>query len=258
MNSSAAPSPPLDFLIVGAGISGIGMAAHLTRDCPDKTYAILERREQLGGTWDLFRYPGVRSDSDMYTLGYEFAPWRDDHSIAQGATILSYLEEVARAHRIHPHIHFRRSATSADWDGDAGLWTVRAETDDGRCEMHQARFIFFASGYYDYDSAHEAAIPGLESFNGDVLHPQFWPGDFDSTLKRIVVIGSGATAATLVPALCADAESVTMLQRTPTWYISAPSRDTIARALRRVLPERWAYALIRIKNSRLQQMFVNR
>ncbi|MEZ5743653.1 MAG: NAD(P)/FAD-dependent oxidoreductase [Sphingomonadaceae bacterium] len=254
-----APLPePLDLLIVGAGISGIGMAAHLTRKCPGKSYAILERRERLGGTWDLFRYPGVRSDSDMYTLGYEFEPWRDGKSIAEGETILAYLESVAEQYDIPSHIRFGRTVLSADWDGEAGLWTVEADTEEGSREQHRARFLFFASGYYDYDSPYEAPIPGLDSFAGDVLHPQFWPREFDATGKRIAVIGSGATAATVVPALAKDAASVTMLQRTPTWYISSPAHDMIANGLRRILPEKLAYALTRAKNSRLQQMFIHR
>ena len=258
MSETAPSDEPLDLLIVGAGISGIGMAAHFTRCLPGKRYVILERRSALGGTWDLFRYPGVRSDSDMFTLGYAFAPWEAAESIAQGETIRNYLHSVAESHDIPAHVRFGQTVRAADWDDVAGLWTVEAEDSDGSRSLHRARFVFFGSGYYDYDQPYEAEIPRLGDFTGDVLHPQFWPDDFEADGKRIVVIGSGATAATIVPALADRGAAVTMLQRTPTWFFAQPARDRIANALRRVLPERLAHALIRSKNSRLQDLFIKR
>jgi monooxygenase len=253
-SSNPDSAEPLDVLIVGAGISGIGMAAHLTRKCPGKRFAIVERRQRPGGTWDVFRYPGVRSDSDMFTLGYEFAPWRDDRSIAGGEAILAYLGKVIEERGLLRHIRFGQTVTSADWDSGAGVWTVRME--DGATLA--ARFLFLGTGYYDYDDAHDAGIPGLDRFQGATLHPQFWPDDFDCTGRNIVVIGSGATAASLVPALASTAASVTMLQRTPSWYITRPSRDRVASWFRRLLPARAAHALARIKNVRMQTYLVSK
>ena len=249
--------PPLDTLIIGAGISGIGMAAHLAQECPGKSYAILEQRENLGGTWDLFRYPGVRSDSDMYTLGYAFAPWREDRSIAPGETIRAYLARVAGEHGIAERIHHGRKVLSANWDSAAALWRIEAQGPDGP-ESWSARFLFMGTGYYDYDAAHDAEIPGLNQFGGAVVHPQFWPDNFDYTGKRAIVIGSGATAVTIVPAMAATAAHVTMLQRTPTWYISQPAKDGLANALRRMIPEKWAYALIRLRNRLIGQFLFRR
>jgi cation diffusion facilitator CzcD-associated flavoprotein CzcO len=243
---------PLDVLIVGAGISGIGMAAHLTRNCPGKRFAIIERRSAAGGTWDLFRYPGVRSDSDMFTLGYAFAPWRQDRSIVGGEAILSYLGEVIDSHGIRDRIHFGQTVVSADWDSRAALWTIRLEDGHASAATLTARFLFVGSGYYDYDAPHDPQIPGTESFGGQTIHPQFWPEDLDVTGKRVVIIGSGATAATLVPAVADKAAQVTMLQRTPSWYITRPARDGVAAWLRKLLPAKAAYALTRLKNVRMQ------
>ena len=248
---------PLDVLIVGAGISGIGMAAHLAMDAPAKTYALLERRARLGGTWDLFRYPGVRSDSDMFTLGFAFAPWRAERSIAAGETIRDYLEQVAAEHGVAERIHYGRKVIAADWDSAAGLWRVSAEGPDGP-ETHQARFLFMGSGYYDHDNPHDPGIPGLERFAGTVVHPQFWPEGLEWAGKRVVVIGSGATAATVVPAMAASAAHVTMLQRTPTWYVAQAATDRLANVVRRVLPARWAYALIRRRNWALNAFLFKR
>ncbi len=254
MTASATPADLLDMVIIGAGISGIGMAAHLGMSCPGKRYAILERRAALGGTWDLFRYPGVRSDSDMFTLGYSFAPWRSDHAIASGETIRAYLQEVADQRGITPHIRFGAHVLGADWDSAAACWSVQLASG----ETVWARFLFLGSGYYDHDRPHEPAIPGLDRFAGQVLHPQFWPEDFDATGKRIVVIGSGATAATLVPALASQATHVTMLQRTPSWYLPMPTNDRFVRMARRLLPASWAHALIHFRNVRMQAMLVRR
>ncbi|MBW8754672.1 MAG: NAD(P)/FAD-dependent oxidoreductase, partial [Sphingomonadales bacterium] len=228
------------------------MAAHLARSCPGKRYAIVERRAQPGGTWDLFRYPGVRSDSDMFTLGYAFAPWRQDRSIVGGEAILGYLDEVLDGHAIRERIRFGQTVVAADWDSRSGLWTARLEDEAGRVTTLAARFLFVASGYYDYDVPHDAELPGLDSFGGLTIHPQFWPENIDYRGKKIVVIGSGATAATLVPALAGTAAKVTMLQRTPSWYITRPARDGFAAWLRRLLPAKAAYALTRLKNVRMQ------
>lgn len=254
----AAPSDPLpphatvDVLIVGAGISGIGMAARMARSCPTRSYAIIEQRAQPGGTWDLFRYPGVRSDSDMHTLGFSFAPWMDDDAIAGGNRILAYLRQVMDEHNIQPHIRFATKVVSADFNSAAGLWHVVLEQDGQRSIMH-AKILYLAAGYYDHDHPHDPLAPDAARFNGPVIHPQFWPEKLDYKGKRIIVIGSGATSVTLVPALAAGgAGHVTMLQRTPTWMVSLPAHDRLARVARKFLPERTAARLVRAKNVRLQ------
>ena len=243
----------VDMLIVGAGISGIGMAVHLRDKCPGKTYAILERRDDLGGTWDLFRYPGVRSDSDMHTLGFEFEPWRHEKSIADGPAILEYLNKIVDDRDIRRHIRFGQKVLAADWDSAAARWTVTLDNGDGKTRRMTGKFLFLGAGYYDYDSPYDAQIPGRESFAGTIVHPQFWPQDLDVTGKRVVVIGSGATAATIVPALATGgAAHVTMLQRTPTWFAARPAKDGFANTLRKWLPEKLAYAITRFKNVRMQ------
>jgi cation diffusion facilitator CzcD-associated flavoprotein CzcO len=243
----------LDVLIVGAGISGIGMAVHLGEALPDHRYAILERRPDLGGTWDLFRYPGIRSDSDMHTLGFSFEPWREQKAIADGPSILAYLNRIADERGVRRHIRFSHHVQSADWDSEAACWRVRVMTGDGNESAIAARFLYLGAGYYDYDEPHDPAFAGTEDFTGQVIHPQFWPNDLDYLGKRIVVIGSGATAVTLVPAMAdTGAGHVTMLQRTPTWYFIRPAEDVWANRLRKVMPDRWAYALTRFKNVRLQ------
>lgn len=238
----------LDLIIVGAGISGIGMAAHYKARLPGKRFVLLERRERLGGTWDLFRYPGVRSDSDMYTLGFGFAPWREREAIARGETILAYLDRVADGHGLREHMRFGQAVVSADWDGAAGLWTV---TTAGGGTL-SGRFLYMGSGYYDYDEPHDARIPGLSTFAGPVLHPQFWREDVDLAGKRVVVVGSGATAVTMVPAMARAGAQVIMLQRTPSWLFKRPTNDPLAGALRRVLPGRWVSGLMRAFNVRMQ------
>jgi monooxygenase len=243
-----------DVLIVGAGISGISMAAHLQRLCPNLSFAMLERREALGGTWDLFRYPGVRSDSDMHSLGFRFEPWIHDKAIADGEAIREYLHRVVAERGIDRHIRFGTRVVSADWRAAEALWHVTVEDAHGWHAL-TCRFLYLASGYYDYDDPHDAELPGLESFGGEVVHPQFWPRDFDYTGKRVVVIGSGATAVTIVPAMTDKAAHVTMLQRTPTWMAAGPSRDKWANRLRRWLPGKLAYWLTRQKNIRLHQLF---
>ncbi len=247
-----------DVVIVGAGISGIGMAAHLADRCPGKSYAVLDRRAELGGTWDLFRYPGIRSDSDMYTLGFRFAPWRDEETIASGTRIRAYLRRVVEERDIARHMHFGQHVRAADWDSSAGLWRLEVAQTDGTTKQIAGRFLYMGTGYYDYDDPFKAEIPGLAAFKGAVIHPQFWPADFDYSGKRVVVIGSGATAVTLVPALTDKAAHVTMLQRTPSWMLSRPAKDHLANWLRQWLPEKWAYALVRLRNVRMQEFLFKR
>jgi monooxygenase len=239
----------VDVLIIGAGLSGVGAAAHLEMKLPGKTYAILEGRERIGGTWDLFRYPGIRSDSDMYTLGYSFKPWAKAKSIADGADILEYVRETAREHDIEQHIRFNHKVTRAEWSSQDERWTVEAErVETGETVTTTASFLFSCSGYYRYDHGYMPSFPGVEQFGGQVIHPQFWPEELDYSGKRVVVIGSGATAVTLVPAMAAEAEHVTMLQRSPTYIVSLPGEDPFAKLARRVLPTKLAYSVVRWKN----------
>ncbi|WP_371403835.1 flavin-containing monooxygenase [Kribbella sp. NBC_00662] len=233
----------LDVLIVGAGLSGIGAAYRLQTRCPDRTYAVLEARDALGGTWDLFRYPGVRSDSDMFTLGFPFHPWKAAKAIADGPAILDYLHETASTYGIDKHIRFGQRVVRASWSSADALWTV--ETGDS---LYTCSFLYVCSGYYDYDSGYVVDFPGQSSFEGRIVHPQHWPADLDYTGQRVVVIGSGATAVTLVPAMAGTAEHVTMLQRTPSYVASRPARDAFSDRLRAVLPENLAHRLIRGKN----------
>ena len=247
-----------DVLIVGAGLSGIGAAYHLQKLCPDRSYAIVEARKDLGGTWDLFRYPGVRSDSDMHTLGYSFRPWTDPKAIAEGPTILNYLRETARDNGIDRKIRFGHKVVRADWSSQDAQWTVQMqrESDGGTVSM-RCGFLFMCSGYYDYAGGYQPEFPGLERFGGQLVHPQKWPEDLDYAGKKVVVIGSGATAVTLVPALAEKAAHVTMLQRSPTWMVARPSVDPINTKLRERLPLQTALKLTRWKNV-LMGMYVFR
>ncbi|MGB2712080.1 MAG: NAD(P)/FAD-dependent oxidoreductase [Conexibacter sp.] len=239
----------LDVLIVGAGLSGIGAACHLTADCPGKRFAILESREQSGGTWDLFRYPGIRSDSDMFTLGYSFKPWKEAKSIADGPSILRYIRETAREHGVEQHIRYCRRVVRAEWSSQDARWSVEVvRTDTGETERLTCNFLLGCTGYYRYDEGYTPEFPGIEQFGGQIVHPQHWPKDFDYAGKRIVVIGSGATAVTLVPAMAERAAHVTMLQRSPTYVVSLPGRDPIADFVRRLLPPKVAYPIVRWKN----------
>jgi len=243
----------VDVLIVGAGISGIGGAVHLQERCPGTTFAILEGRRDIGGTWDLFRYPGVRSDSDMHTLGFRFKPWKQEKAIADGPTILDYLRETVAEHDLARHIRFDHRVSRAEWSSNDARWTVTATHRDPATGGEQAvsmtcGFLYMCSGYYSYREGYTPEFKGLERFGGRIVHPQEWPEDLDFRGKRVVVIGSGATAMTLVPALAADVAHITMLQRSPTYVVSRPSRDAFANRLRRLLPARVAYAITRKKN----------
>ena len=247
----------VDILIVGAGISGIDAAYHLQTRCPRKTYRIVEARGAVGGTWDLFRYPGIRSDSDMYTLGFPFRPWEGDRSIVDGPAIKAYVEETAREFGIDRQISFSHRATKADWSSKQARWTVVVDA-DGEQRLFTCAFLFLCSGYYDYSGGYRPHWPGEESFAGRFVHPQNWPEDLDVEGKEVVVIGSGATAVTLVPALAAQASHVTMLQRSPSYIVSRPSRDSIAHWLQRRLPKGLAHRATRWKNVLLGMFFFGR
>ena len=245
-----------DVLLVGAGISGIGAARHLQDRCPDLSWTILESRADMGGTWDLFRYPGIRSDSDMYTLGFAFKPWLAAKAIGDGPAILDYVRETARENGIEPHIRFRHHVIRASWSSETAIWTVEAERrDTGERVRFTCRWLHMCSGYYDYAQGYLPDFEGMADFEGQIVHPQFWPEDLDYRGKRVVVIGSGATAVTLVPAMASDAGHVVMLQRSPTYVVSRPSEDRIANWLKRRLPAMLAYRLVRWKNVLLQQYF---
>ncbi|MGW0176301.1 flavin-containing monooxygenase [Rhodococcus sp. NPDC003322] len=237
----------VDVLIVGAGLSGIGAACHLRRSRPAATVAILEARDRMGGTWDQFRYPGVRSDSDMYTLGYAFRPWRGAKAIADGPSILDYVRETAAEYDVARWIRFGHRVVEARWSSDEARWTVTADRGGDRVQI-TCGFLFVCSGYYDYGHGYRPEFAGVDTFGGQILDPQHWDTEFDYSGKRVVVIGSGATAVTLVPAMAATAAHVTMLQRSPSYVLSLPSRDALARTLGRALPARWVYQLIRWKN----------
>ena len=245
----------LDVLIVGAGLSGIGAAHHLQEAFPGRSYAIFEAREELGGTWDLFRYPGIRSDSDMHTLGYRFKPWTAAKSISDGEAILDYVRETARDGRIDAKIRFQHRVVRAEWSSEEALWTVEAErVDSGESVRLTCSYLWVCSGYYRYDQGFTPEFPGAEDFSGEVVHPQHWPADLDYSGKRVVVIGSGATAVTLVPAMAEKAAHVTMLQRSPTYIASLPAEDPIANGLRRFLPEKAVYTIVRWKNVMIQAL----
>jgi monooxygenase len=239
----------VDVLIVGAGLSGIGAACHLQANCPGKSYAILEARDRIGGTWDLFRYPGIRSDSDMYTLGYSFRPWRDDKSIADGSSILDYVRQTAKEHAIEQKIRFDHRVVRAEWSTEDARWTVEATLGDIEDTVRMsASFLYMCSGYYRYDEGYTPDFQGTERFAGRIVHPQHWSEDVDYAGKRVVVIGSGATAVTLVPAMAQSAAHVTMLQRSPSYIVSLPAEDPIGKRLRRFLPAKVSAPILRWKN----------
>ncbi len=248
----------LDVLIIGAGLSGIGGGYHLQKNCPTKTYAILEARERLGGTWDLFRYPGIRSDSDMYTLGFSFRPWTNPKAIADGPSILGYLKDTAELYGVDKKIRYRQEVKGIRWSSADARWSVDVlDKATGITKTLTASFIYSCAGYYRYDAGYTPEFPGREAFEGKVIHPQHWPEDLDYSGKRIIVIGSGATAVTLVPELAKRAGHVTMLQRSPTYVVSMPDEDPIANRLRELLPAKVAYGITRWKNVLLQMAFFN-
>ena len=236
-----------DVGIVGAGLSGIGAAYHLKTACPDRTFAIFEGRDAIGGTWDLFRYPGIRSDSDMYTLGYAFKPWTEAKAIADGPSILNYVRETARENNIEQAIRFGHKIKRVGWSTEDARWTVEAEV-AGEIVRYTCNFLFLCGGYYSYDGGYTPEFPGAASFKGRIVHPQQWPADLDYAGKQVVVIGSGATAVTLVPEMARTAAHVTMLQRSPTYVVSRPAEDKMANALRKWLPGMLAYNIVRARN----------
>jgi len=245
-----------DVIIVGAGLSGIGAAYHLQANCPGKTYAILEGREAIGGTWDIFRYPGIRSDSDMYTLGYSFKPWREAKAIADGPSIRKYVRDTASENGIDRKIHYRHMVKRANWSTPDARWTVEAEVGpEKRVVRYTCNFLFMCSGYYSYAGGYTPDFAGTESFKGQIVHPQKWPENLDYKNKRVVIIGSGATAVTLVPEMAKDAAHVTMLQRSPTYVVSRPAEDKLANWLRAKLPAMTAYGLTRWRNVLLGMFF---
>ncbi len=246
-------SDHVDVLIVGAGLSGIGAACHLEMEAPGRTYAILEARDAIGGTWDLFRYPGIRSDSDMFTLGYDFRPWEEGKAIADGPSIREYVRHTARDHDVERHIRFHHRVVRASWSTANARWVVDAErTDTGEHVQLTCRFLYGCTGYYRYDEGYLPHFEGRDRFRGPIVHPQHWPEELDYDGKRVVVIGSGATAVTLVPAMAERAAHVTMLQRSPSYIVTLPAEDGLSNFLRRRLPAKTAYAITRWKNVVLQ------
>jgi monooxygenase len=244
----------VDVLIVGAGLSGIGAAAHLQDELPDATWAIVEARDAIGGTWDLFRYPGVRSDSDMFTLGYRFRPWTDVRAIADGGAIRDYVRATARERGIDRAVRFGHRMVAAEWSSAEARWTVTAVTARGPVEL-TCGFLFLCTGYYRYDRGHAPVLPGTDRFAGEIVHPQSWPAGLRWDGRRVVVVGSGATAVTLVPSLAERAAHVTMLQRSPSYVLSVPTRDPLARRLFDRVPARWAAPLVRARNIALTSLF---
>lgn len=244
-----------DVLIIGAGLSGIGMACHLAEACPDKRVGILERRSVIGGTWDLFRYPGIRSDSDMFSFGYRFRPWHELKVLADGQSIRRYIVETAREYGVDKWIRFGMKILRAAWSSEQQCWTVTAQQEGSHeTSTVTTRFLVPCTGYYNYDQGYLPDFPGYERFNGTLIHPQHWPESFDCRGKRVVVIGSGATAVTLVPNLAGTAAHVTMLQRSPSYIFSVPAFDKVSAVLQKVLPARWVYGLARWRNIRLQRL----
>jgi len=256
-NTAGGGTEHVDVIIVGAGISGVSAAHHIKEGSPDRSFAILESRERMGGTWDLFRYPGVRSDSDMHTLGFAFRPWREAKAIADGPSIRKYVKATASESGLMEHLRFQHNVVAADFDRRNSRWTVQIDK-AGQTTQMTCNFLFMCGGYYNYTSGYTPEFAGRENFEGQIVHPQHWPEDLDYSGKKVLVVGSGATAMTLVPAMAEQAAKVTMLQRSPTYVVSRSDQDAVANFLRKVLPEKWAYRLTRWKNVELQRFFFNR
>ena len=257
-HNTAATSSAIDVLIVGAGISGISAACHLERECPGKSYSILEARDDIGGTWDLFRFPGIRSDSDMYTFGFSFKPWTNPQIVSEAGNIREYLRETVAEFGVGGHIRFGHRVVSCAWDGDSAMWTATIVDSQGRESKSSARFLFMCCGYFRYDEGYTPNLPGLENFAGAVAHPQHWPEELDFAGKRVAVIGSGATAVTLIPALAKTAAKVTMVQRSPSYIVSRPGKDFLANLCNALLPTRWASAINRWRFVRMQDLLYRR
>jgi monooxygenase len=248
-----------DVIIIGAGLAGVGAAVHLQKHCPGKRYLILESRECMGGTWDLFRYPGIRSDSDMHTLGYNFKPWIAEKAIAEGPAILEYIHEAAQENGVTEHIRYQQKVVKASWNSEQAHWSLQAESGTSANPVtFTCNFLLTCAGYYRYDQGYTPEFPGRENFSGEIIHPQKWPENLDYSGKKVVIIGSGATAVTLVPAMAEQAEHVVMLQRSPSYLVSRPFKDATANFLRKVLPGKWAYALTRLRNTLWQQIIYRR
>ena len=253
MARSAKQSPEtVDVLIIGAGLSGIGAAVHLKKDCPGKSFMILEGRDAIGGTWDLFRYPGIRSDSDMFTLGYNFKPWTEPKVIADGHLIRNYINETANEYDVRRHIRFGHKVLRADWSSEEALWTLTVTDQSGKEKQVRGNFLIGCTGYYRYDAGYTPDFPGRDNYQGTFIHPQHWPEDLDYSDKNVLIIGSGATAVTLVPAMADKAKHVTMLQRSPSYVATVPEEDPISVQLRRFLPEKVVYRMARARNVALQ------
>ncbi len=244
----------MDVLIIGAGISGIGMACHLQKDCPNKSFAILERRESIGGTWDLFRYPGIRSDSDMFSFGYSFRPWQEPKVLADGTSIREYLKDTANEYNVEEKVRFGLKITAAAWSSTDACWTVTAQVEaSGETRHFSCNFLILGTGYYRYDEGYMPEFKGRERFKGEVIHPQLWPENLDYSGKKVVVVGSGATAMTLVPAMAKDTAHITMLQRSPSYIISLPAFDKISAKMQQYLPKDMVYKMARKRNIALQR-----
>ncbi len=254
MDKTTTDQSTYDVLIIGAGLSGIGTACHIRREHPGKRIAILERRQRMGGTWDLFRYPGIRSDSDMFSFGYKFRPWNELKVLADGPSIRRYIAETAQEHQLEECVHYGVEIVEANWSSEEQCWLLTGQdAQSGERRVYRGQFLVSCSGYYDYSKGYRPTFPNEEAFGGEIIHPQLWPEDLDYRNKRVVVIGSGATAVTLVPAMADSAAHVTMLQRSPSYVYSLPGRDWLTGLLARVLPSGWVFALTRKRNILLQQ-----
>jgi cation diffusion facilitator CzcD-associated flavoprotein CzcO len=247
-----------DVLIIGAGLSGVGAASYLNERCPERSFMLLESRERMGGTWDLFRYPGIRSDSDMFTLGYAFKPWTETKSLADGPSILNYIRETAAENDVERHIRYQQKVVEAQWDSSSALWTVTVQsTATGEQRKVTCNFLYSCSGYYNFDEGYTPSFEGQDSYKGPIVHAQHWPQDLDYSGKRVVVIGSGATAVTLVPELAKKTAHTVMLQRSPTYIASIPGEDKMAIGMRKWLPESWVYHITRWKKVLFQMVTFN-